>query len=391
MKVADKMVLTWSLGHYHGWGVYGINLVLAMLHRGITPRLLQTPGAMELDPLQARLLIGVLEDSADYLRARQLHPNRTIREADTIPLIHSDGRMVFDLTSFSGRQGVGMTFFEYADLDAMVIERARCLALIITGSQWNQRILKEKYGLQNVHYVMQGVETTHFFPSGRRGLLHDKFVIFSGGKLEFRKGQDIVVETFRHFWQRHPEAFLLTAWHNRWVDGGSRFADTYVNGFPTEGGEGLQHWQEQHLPRDSFMDVGMVANPRMADILREVDCALFPNRCEGGTNLVAMECMATGVPVILSNNTGHEDLIDQDRCLILQEQRPVCSPVTGALLADWGESSVEEALAALEWVYQGRERAQALGYRGHEFMMKHSWRGQCDRVLDIIVGDNGRA
>ncbi|MBF0436118.1 MAG: glycosyltransferase family 4 protein [Magnetococcales bacterium] len=390
MTANHKMVLTWSLGHYHGWGVYGLNLVLAMLRRGITPRLLQAPGALELDPLQARLLLGVLENSADYVRARQLHPNRTIREADTIPLIHSDGRMDFDLTFFSGRPGVGMTFFEYADLDAAVIERARSLAAIITGSLWNQRILKEKYGLKNAHYVMQGVETTQFFPSGRRGLLHDKFVIFSGGKLEFRKGQDIVVATFRRFRERHPEAFLLTAWHNRWADAGQRFAATYVDGFPMEGGEALQQWMGRHLPSDSFMDVGMVANPRMAELLREVDCALFPNRCEGGTNLVAMECMATGVPVVLSRNTGHEDLIEGDRCLILRDQQPVCSPVTGVLLQDWGESSVEEALAALEWIYQGRDRAQALGRRGHEFMMKHSWNCQCDHVLDIIVGHNDR-
>ena len=32
-------------------------------------------------------------------------------------------------------------------------------------------------------------------------------------------------------------------------------------------------------------------------------CRSFSNRAEGGTNLVAMECMAAGVPTIVSNNT----------------------------------------------------------------------------------------
>ena len=47
----------------------------------------------------------------------------------------------------------------------------------------------------------------------------------------------------------------------------------------------------------------------MPDVLRRADVALFPNRCEGGTNLVAMEAAAVGVPVVLSANTGHLDVI----------------------------------------------------------------------------------
>ena len=47
----------------------------------------------------------------------------------------------------------------------------------------------------------------------------------------------------------------------------------------------------------------------LRDALRRADVALFPNRCEGGNNLVAMESIASGVPVILSANTGHLDII----------------------------------------------------------------------------------
>ncbi|MBF0145422.1 MAG: hypothetical protein HQL84_02540 [Magnetococcales bacterium] len=41
-------------------GGYGLNLVLAMLRRGVRPRLLQKPGEMDLDPLQARMMPRVL-------------------------------------------------------------------------------------------------------------------------------------------------------------------------------------------------------------------------------------------------------------------------------------------------------------------------------------------
>src|SRR3546814_1575573 len=59
----------------------------------------------------------------------------------------------------------------------------------------------------------------------------------------------------------------------------------------------------------------------MAPIVREMDAALFLSRCEGGTNLVAMECMACGVPTVLSANTGHLDLVGSGVCIPLETQR----------------------------------------------------------------------
>ena len=46
----------------------------------------------------------------------------------------------------------------------------------------------------------------------------------------------------------------------------------------------------------------------MAGALRAADVAVFPNRCEGGSNLVAMEAAALGVPTVLAHNTGQADL-----------------------------------------------------------------------------------
>lgn len=43
-------------------------------------------------------------------------------------------------------------------------------------------------------------------------------VLHAGGKLEFRKGQDLVVAAMRRFLPHHPDARLLFAWHNPWPD-----------------------------------------------------------------------------------------------------------------------------------------------------------------------------
>ena len=55
---------------------------------------------------------------------------------------------------------------------------------------------------------IQGVD----LPRGRG----ERFIVYSGGKLEHRKGQDIVVAAFREFVKTHPDAVLATTWHNQW-------------------------------------------------------------------------------------------------------------------------------------------------------------------------------
>jgi hypothetical protein len=47
---------------------------------------------------------------------------------------------------------------------------------------------------------------------------------------------------------------------------------------------------------------------QIAALLQRANVALFCNRAEGGTNLVAMETLAAGVPVVISSNTGHLDI-----------------------------------------------------------------------------------
>lgn len=378
----QQIALSWSLGHYHGWGIYGLNLVFAMLRREMRPLLLRSPGRLALHPLEMAVLLPVLEHSQETITSLVRHPEAMIHAADTLLLHHTDGRFAFSPISFSGRAVVGVTFFESTNLAPEAISKAKQLPLVITGSRWNERVLTEKYGLTNVRYIMQGVDVSRFYPSVSNELLAKRFVIFSGGKLEYRKGQDLVVAAFQKFHAQHPDAFLLTAWNNKWLTADARFDGRHLHGLPEN--NDINAWLGQHLPAGSFLDIGEVPNPMTAAILREAHVGVFPNRCEGGTNLVAMECMAVGVPVILACNTGHLDLIDPERCYPLLQQGPCMDPQTGYHLVDWGESSVDEIVAYLEEIYTSPSEACRRGMNGSDFIRGYSWQRQCDQLLDLL-------
>ena len=85
--------------------------------------------------------------------------------------------------------------------------------LVISGSRWNQALLKRQ-GIDRAHLVHQGVDTAVFNAEPVPQLLKRSLVIFSGGKLENRKGQDIVIAAFRRLLCQHPDALLIAAWGN---------------------------------------------------------------------------------------------------------------------------------------------------------------------------------
>jgi glycosyltransferase involved in cell wall biosynthesis len=272
----------------------------------------------------------------------------------------------------SGTPSIALPVFEYTSFTSEVRERAKAFALFISASRWNAQLLAEA-GIGPAVVVPEGVDPAAFYPAPKAGLFAGRFTIFSGGKIEYRKSQDLVLKAFRAFGSRHPDALLITAWGSFWPHLARSFdADSTLAPatFRADGRVDVRAWAVANgIPPEQFIDLGIVPNRELARAYREADVALFPNRAEGGTNMVAMECMACGVPTILSRNTGHLDLIAPERCFVLHEQ----GPIGGDDFAGWGESRVEEIVETLEAVYRDPAGAQQRGESGAAFMRTRTW------------------
>ncbi|HVC60168.1 MAG TPA: glycosyltransferase [Acetobacteraceae bacterium] len=391
------LVFSWGVSSYFGWGIYGLNLMLHLAeHPDVAPvcAIAFGPGDVVLDPLRNRRMAAMADNSAPLWTA--LSEARSERVELEHMLLEGLGN---DLTSavsahgkvLSGRPSIGVVFLEQATLSPEGRQRADRFALIVAGSSWNEQVLRRQ-GIRAVTTVLQGVDAALYHPAPRSGLFPGRFVVFSGGKLEFRKGQDLVLAAFRAFRQRHAEALLVTAWHSPW----SELAEIAVGhkGItpPPRSADGtpdMAGWAVANgIPEDAIVSVGHTPNIAMPYVVREADVAVFANRCEGGTNLVAMECMACGIPTILSANTGHLDLLRHAIALPLERQGvPVSAHYD---TTDWGESDVEEMLEKLETVWRDRTAAAALGRRAARFMAGMTWRDQLFlllRAIDPFVED----
>jgi glycosyltransferase involved in cell wall biosynthesis len=392
--MAKHVLLGWQISTLHGWGVYGLNLVL----NWASDRQIESVTTMfdpslivDIDPIQHRALGPFVRRSQEFQKVLQSHANRRIKyKGAFIAALGNDLRAPANAyeTKITARPTIGVVFFEEG-LSPEAIERAKDFSVIVTGSIWNERVLRA-YGIKNVHTIHQGIDPAYFHPGPRRGgFLPDRFLIFSGGKPEYRKAQDIVLASFKVFSQRHPEAVLVTAWHSFWPEL-ARSLDWSGLLSPVVFNERYQfnpsRWAIANgIPAHRIVELGVVPNRKMPTILREMDVAVFPNRAEGGTNLVAMECMACGMPVILSRNTGHIDLIEGDTCYTLDNQRQTTRGFAGIDgVQGWGESQIDEIVERLEQVYFDRAEAKRRGTRAAERLAQLTWQATAIKMKEIV-------
>ena len=101
---------------------------------------------------------------------------------------------------------------------------------------------------------------------------------------------------------------------------------------------------------------------------------------------MAMECLASGVPVILSANTGQLDFAREDICLPLIHQGPVKPTPSKKGIDQWGETSVEETVEALEKVYTQYQEAKTRASRAAAYMTTFTWENQVNEMVKALEG-----
>jgi len=342
MKFKSNLFFNWGVGDHFGWGIYGLNLLYWSMVKGeMLPVPIIWPPSFRYpqDPITHYLL---KEAESKW------HTGVSAQEGDV--MLSGLGNTINKQVTTKKIREIGVIFFENNPLPLEEQIKLRDFELIIAGSSWNAMALNEM-GFHNTKTIIQGVNTEIFRPRSKK-VFSDRFVVFSGGKLEYRKGQDIALKAFSIFSQKYPEALLITAWRSDWEKTFSESVNQSNLCAPlklhSDFKKSIGTWIEGNgIKPSQYLLLDSISNAHMSDVYAEVDVALFPNRCEGGTNLVAMEAIRSGVTSILSANTGHLDIIQQDNCIALLDQRNI----GGNAALGWGESSIDEILYHLEHAY----------------------------------------
>jgi glycosyltransferase involved in cell wall biosynthesis len=285
-----------------------------------------------------------------------------------------------------GRQNYGYTFFEN-ELTRHSLENAKRYDLILGGSSWCRDRMLE-HGITHCGVLIQGIDPELFFPVEEEKE-PDRFVIFSGGKFELRKGQDLVLKAFKILQDKYPDMWLVNCWYNLWPESMRLMSHSSHIRFEAHSGS----WQEkmQHtyalngLDSSRIVTCDLMPAELQRELYRHTDVGVFPNRCEGGTNLVLMEYMACGKPVIASHVSGHTDVVTDENALLLKENAEF--RIVGAdrrPIARWREPSIDELVAKIEYAYSHRNEIKATGKAAGEAMRRFTWRDTAETLLRIL-------
>ncbi len=287
------------------------------------------------------------------------------------------------------RINIGYCFFEH-EIETLRHTRraARVWDFIVAGSSWCEYQLRIG-GVRQTATVLQGIDPANFSQLPFRDD-DGRFIVFSGGKFEYRKGQDLVIAAMKIFMERHRDAFLACSWGNQWPFSVATMARSPHITFRTSDDDCTTILQrtlsENGIPPERVYLAPLVDNTLIKQIYQQTDLGLFPNRCEGGNNMVMCEYMACGRTVIANDTTGHGDVITDRNALPLTSYQPLLITTdNGAPSAIWYENSIEEILFRLESAYQNRSFCHEKGAIAAEEMKQLAWSKAARRFHDIAT------
>jgi glycosyltransferase involved in cell wall biosynthesis len=286
-----------------------------------------------------------------------------------------------------GKRNYAYTFFEN-ELTTSSVENAKKYDLVLGGSTWCRDRMLEK-GINNCDILLQGVDTGLFYPV-RRQPPEDKFVIFSGGKFELRKGQDLLLRALKILQEKYADIWLVNCWYNLWP--ASTQLMEYSNHIRFKYMEG-ESWQqvmqrtyaENGLDPARIITFDLLAQQKQRDLYAQTHIGVFPNRCEGGTNLVLMEYMACAKPVIASHTSGHKDILTPDNAIRLTDMQNFNVVGSGGkVVGRWQEPSLDELVAQIEYAYHHRDEIRKVGSRAGEDLKQFTWKHTARRLIELM-------
>jgi len=247
---------------------------------------------------------------------------------------------------------------------------SRCYDVLLAGSTWNAERLRDA-GCRNVDVMVQGIDHDRFKPQPWRESSH--FVVFSGGKLEFRKGQDYVLAAMRPFMKFHEDVKLLCAWHNPWPQSIATMSNSWL----------LDREDPfKDLPKERIIQLPSIPNEKMPEVYGNAHIGLFPNRCEAGNNMVMCEFMGCARPVIATYAHGHRDVFWKDFPYLI---------TTGDYdPAGWFNPPVADLISALEHAYRHRDTLPSLGQEANRIVSRFTWRDCALKVFSSAFPPKGQ-
>lgn len=265
---------------------------------------------------------------------------------------------------------VGFPIFELDNFSKLELANLKSCDRLFVCSEWAKGVLINRGVESDIRVIPLGVDRETFY--GASPIENKPFTFFFPGKFEYRKGFDIIVETFERAFDVNDDFELVFLPQNLFIK--KEEAEQWVN-YLTKTKFG-----------DKFKLIGRLElHTQVADLTRFADCVVSFSRAEGW-NLPLLEALSCGRQVIATNYSGHTQFLNNKNADLIEvsDREDAIDGVffhgTGSWLA-YDDSVLDNMAAKLRSAY---EAGRKYNEEGIETAKRFTWDNTARLIIDNL-------
>jgi len=274
---------------------------------------------------------------------------------------------------------VALPFFEISKLNHRRLSHLKSADEIIVTSSWARDVLlNQKNSDQTawqspyIHVIPCGVDREIFNENGCDDFPVEKCIFFNCGKWEIRKGHDVLYKAFNAAFDSHAKVEL-------WM----------MNENPFLSPEETNSWHKLYRnPKIKMLDRVQYQH-ELADIMKQTYCGVFPARAEGW-NLEALEMMATGKHLIITDYSAHTEFCNEknSRLINITQEEPMYDGKW--FLGDNGNwaslegDAFDQLVNHMREVYESWRTERTVNENGIQTSKELSWERCATKISEVL-------
>lgn len=281
-----------------------------------------------------------------------------------------------ELTTFYGHgPSIGFPIFELEGFSSQEEHSLLYPDHIFVCSKWAKNVIESKLNRDNVYVTPLGYDDTIFIPeySEKR----DTTVFGNFGKFEIRKGHDVLIKAFNYAFEKTDDVLLVMMPTNIFLT--REEAESWTN-----------RYKKSKLG-DKIQIIPRVKTQRMVySIMSQIDCGVFPARAEGW-NLEALECLACGKHLIITDCTGHTEFANEQNSKLIKMTSGFEKAIDNKFFngsSEWrsfGDDEMEQLVYYLRKIHEkNTEGLLTTNTVGAEQAKEFSWKNSGNKLFKTI-------
>lgn len=265
---------------------------------------------------------------------------------------------------------LGLSFFECNKLDKIRINNLSSMDINIQCSDWAVNVLDE-YGIKSVK-IPCGYDPTIFFPEKEQKKDGD-YHFFNIGKMEYRKGHDVIIKAFCRAFEKEDNVKLHMLWENPFLN-------------EQEKNWWLGQYKNSKLGDKVIFHHQFTTDMGLADFIRSMDFGLFPTRAEG-FGLPILQSLACGKSIVTTDYSAQTEFCKPHNSFLLpiSEYEPMYDGKfftnqvpAGATWAKITEENIDQLVEVMRSAYEYRFKETV------NLVPDFTWENTACKLLQIL-------